>query len=358
MKDTASAKTNTTMDVEDPPVILRDDAQGGTGTGSEKSIPVAEKQQMTLNELQCMAFGINNLEIIRRDDQTETELLEMVNFIADTAFGHVLDDEALTKGSMVLANAIVDRHIFSLDNMAGIHPKTLTKHLKGFGPGVCHGADLLAKFIDLDKKYGVCSALGFDYDTMDHFVVQNVVNSYNKMQENSLPDNKSFTLANMTGSNVFDVMECFHKFLIEYDLMELESAKVNFELGEHFFQNAWITRKLAQWMYHTSNHHTVQKMSKKNGMAIWRKLCEVFLTGKSKENLTKSLIQKCESLCLYWIQDAHCFFSAFDWHVLAINHLDGRETDKLITGMRTNRMQNFAKSLVTVWEVHLSPTTV
>ncbi len=43
MKDTASAKTNTTMDVDNPPVILRVDTQGQKGTGSEESIPVAEK---------------------------------------------------------------------------------------------------------------------------------------------------------------------------------------------------------------------------------------------------------------------------------------------------------------------------
>ncbi len=67
--------------------------------------------------------------------------------------------------------------------------------------------------------------------------------------------------------------------------------------------------------------------SRKNGMAIWRNLCEVFLTDKLKENLTKSLIQKCESLCLYQIQDAHCFFNAFDWYVLAINHLNGGKTN-------------------------------
>ncbi len=195
---------------------------------------------------------------------------------------------------------------------------------------MCNGTVLVAKFVDLDKKYGVCNALGLNYDTVDLFVVRNVVNSYNKMQENPHLDNKSFMLANVTGSYVFDVTESFNKFLIENDLMEHESPEVRFELREHFFQNAWIARKLAQWMYRTSNHHTIQKMidlSKKNGMAIWRKLCEVYLTGKSKENLTKSLIQKCANLCLYRIQDAHCFFNTFNWYVLATDCLNGGTTD-------------------------------
>ncbi len=62
-------------------------------------------------------------------------------------------------------------------------------------------------------------------------------------------------------------------------------------------------------------HHTIQKMtnsSKMNGMAIWRKLCEVYLTGKSRENITKTLFQKCENVHLYRCHDAHSFFNAFD----------------------------------------------
>ncbi len=39
------------------------------------------------------------------------------------------------------------------------------------------------------------------------------------------------------------------------------------------------------------------------------------------------MIQKCENLRLYRIQDAHCFFNAFDWYVSAINRLIGGTTD-------------------------------
>ncbi len=328
--DTTTAITTTTMDVEATTVTRGDNTQGRKGTGSEDSTVGAEKHQLNIAERQRTAFGSDNYGIIKGDSKKKACLDEMVDLIVDTTFGDHLDESTMKKGSKELGKALVAGHIFCLDTLAGIHPKTLTSCLNNFGPGVCHGAVLVAKFIGLDKKYGVCDALNLTYQTICSVVVRNVVNSYDRMQDNPIPDNKSFMLASMTGSNVFDVMESFHKFLIENDLMELESESIDFEMGQYFFQNAWIARKLAQWMYRTSNHHTVQKMidsSKKNGMAIWRKLCEVYLTGKSKENLTKTLIQKCENLRLYRIQDAHCFFNAFNWYVLAINRLNGGKTD-------------------------------
>ncbi len=115
-----------------------------------------------------------------------------------------------------------------------------------FGLGLCHGAIMMAKFIGLEKKYGVYDALGFTYWTINLVVVHNVVRSYYRMQENSITDNKKFMLTNIINSNFFDVMESFHEFLIENDLMELESESANFELGQHFFQNALIARKLTQ----------------------------------------------------------------------------------------------------------------
>ncbi len=61
------AKTDKTIDDENPPVILQDDTQGRKDTGSEESIPVAEKQQMTLAMGQRIAFGFNIVDVIKKN---------------------------------------------------------------------------------------------------------------------------------------------------------------------------------------------------------------------------------------------------------------------------------------------------
>ena len=114
-KDTimeTSAKASKTTDDENPPEILRDDTQGRKGTGSEESIPVAEKQQMTLALRQRIAFGSDIGAIIQDNETHYAELLQMVNLIVDTTFGDVLDNDALFAGSLELGDALAAGHIF------------------------------------------------------------------------------------------------------------------------------------------------------------------------------------------------------------------------------------------------------
>ncbi len=175
--DTTTATTTTTMDIEPTMVTQGDNTQGQKGTGSEGSTVGAEKHHLDIAERQRMAFGSDNYGIIRGDSKKKACLDKMVNLIVDTTFGDHLDESTMKKGSKELGKALVARHIFGLDSLAGIHPKTLTSCLSNFGPGVCHGAVLVAKFIGLDKKYGVCDVLNLTYQTICSVVVWNVVNS-------------------------------------------------------------------------------------------------------------------------------------------------------------------------------------
>lgn len=148
---------------------------------------------------------------------------QMVNLIVEVVVTNTLSESTKSKGAKELGKALVAGHIFCLETLSGIHPKTLAKCLNGSGPGLCHGGIMVAKFTNLDKKHGILNVLGYHYNTVMGQVIHNVISSFERMQENSIPENKSFMLASMTSSNVFNVMETFHRLLMEYDLMELES---------------------------------------------------------------------------------------------------------------------------------------
>ncbi len=191
MNNLEAANITTTMDVVTQEGVEGVNTQGRNGTGSEISNEGAEKHlrdNLTLDIRQLTAFGKDNYEMIMSDHTKKGQLTVMVDLIVDTVFGKTLDPSTIRKGSLELGKALVARHIFSLDVLAGIDPKTLTACISNFGSGVCHGAILVAKFIGLDKKHGVCDAFGLNYNMVTSNVVCNVVISYDRMQDNPIPE--------------------------------------------------------------------------------------------------------------------------------------------------------------------------